>query len=176
MLSLEKTFFKGLATPLATMPLTLAIKGILLTFPVNDTIALCTRKISTVASAVVKTWSPNIDSIEDILVYGIILAPIFEEILFRGTLECNIKHLIPRKGRFYAAKISRIITASLFGIIHAASVERSDDKILKIIATGVLGYFLSKSYEKDGLAGSIEMHIGNNLIALTPLLLYYFNN
>jgi membrane protease YdiL (CAAX protease family) len=100
---------------------------------------------------------------------GIVLLPIAEELIFRLGIQNGIKkaskYLLSKnvslqkegKDEIYASKISRIAGSIIFGLSHLDPIEAS--------IIGVSSYFTeSKAYEKDGLAGSIGMHMGHNAV------------
>ncbi len=84
------------------------------------------------------------------LVYSIILAPLFEECLFRGLVFNPLR----RFGRCFAI----LVTALLFGLMHA--------NILQFIAAFLLGILLAWIRENYGLRRSILLHITNNALAI----------
>lgn len=98
---------------------------------------------------------------------GIVLLPIVEEIICRAGIQNGIKkaskYLLSKnvslkkdgKDEIYASKISRILGSVIFGAIHLDPLEA--------LCISISSYFMeSSAYEKDGLAGSIGMHMGNN--------------
>lgn len=103
------------------------------------------------------------------VVYGtvMVLLPIAEEIIFRGYIQSAIKKrskdLLSKnvsfqkegKDEIYSSKISKIAGSIIFGCAHLS--------VLAAISIGITSYFLeSTAYEKDGLAGSIGIHMGHN--------------
>ncbi len=84
------------------------------------------------------------------LLYSVLLAPLFEEILFRGLLFNQLR----RYGRCFAI----LITALLFGLMHT--------NVLQLIAAILLGILLAWIRENYGLPYAILLHITNNALAI----------
>lgn len=84
------------------------------------------------------------------LLYSVLLAPLFEEILFRGLLFNQLR----RYGRCFAI----LITALLFGLMHT--------NVLQFIAAVLLGLLLAWIRECYGLPYAILLHISNNALAI----------
>ncbi len=84
------------------------------------------------------------------LLYSVLLAPLFEELLFRGLLFNQLR----RYGRCFAI----LITALLFGLMHA--------NVLQLIAAILLGLLLAWIRESYGLPYAILLHISNNALAI----------
>src|SRR3989337_2741617 len=90
--------------------------------------------------------------------FGIIIAPLIEEIIFRGFLQSALKNYF---GRRYAIAIS----ASLFAAVHM--------DIFAFFQILILGILLGYLYEKtQTLAVSVVIHILHN--SLTLVFLRYF--
>ncbi|MEL7123496.1 MAG: type II CAAX endopeptidase family protein [Bacteroidota bacterium] len=85
-----------------------------------------------------------------ILIYTVLLVPIFEETIFRGYLLNKLLKVDLTK--FTAITISCI----LFGLIHY--------ELKQIIITFFLGVFCSSAYLKKGLIGSVIFHSSYNFI------------
>ena len=84
------------------------------------------------------------------LLYSVLLAPLFEELLFRGLLFNQLR----RYGRCFAI----LITALLFGLMHT--------NVLQLIAAVLLGLLLAWIRECYGLPYAILLHISNNALAI----------
>ena len=84
------------------------------------------------------------------LLYSVLLAPLFEEILFRGLIFNQLR----RYGRCFAI----LITALLFGLMHT--------NVLQLIAAILLGLLLAWIRETYGLPYAILLHISNNALAI----------
>lgn len=90
--------------------------------------------------------------------FGIIIAPLIEEIIFRGFLQSALKNYF---GRRYAI----LISASLFAAVHM--------DIFAFFQILILGILLGYLYEKtQTLAASVVVHIIHN--SLTLVFLLYF--
>ncbi len=112
------------------------------------------------------------------IAYGItvIALPIFEELIHRAIIQNGIKklskHLLSKNVSFqkegkdetYASKISKILGSVFFGYTHyILGCGTYGMSFIPSISVGLSSYFMeSSAYEKDGLAGSIGMHMGNN--------------
>lgn len=98
-----------------------------------------------------------------LMFFGIIIAPIIEEILFRGFLLSALKKSL---GRRYAI----VVSAALFAAVHI--------DVFAFLQIFILGILLGHLYEKTKtLAASIIVHITHNLFTLFFLLyLKYFLN
>lgn len=85
-----------------------------------------------------------------------VMAPILEEILFRGLMYRTIKN-------YSSVVIASVISSVVFGVIHM--------NILQAIYAGVLGMILVFSYETSkSLQGSIAMHFGFNSAGLITVI------
>lgn len=79
----------------------------------------------------------------------VILAPILEEIVFRGLIHTRLKRCMPMLA-------SMIISAWIFGMMHGA--------VIWVIYASVIGFILAWVYEKyNSLLASIALHFGFNL-------------
>lgn len=96
-----------------------------------------------------------------LMFFGIIIAPIIEEILFRGFLLSALKKSL---GGRYAT----IVSAAIFAAVHI--------DVFAFLQIFILGLLLGHLYEKTKtLAASIIVHITHNLLTLIFLLcLKYF--
>ncbi|MFV0394058.1 MAG: lysostaphin resistance A-like protein [Coprobacillaceae bacterium] len=91
---------------------------------------------------------------------AVVLAPIVEELLYRG--------LIFRTIYSYNKNMAHILSAFLFGFSHIYSGLFSGDltQIIHIIPYMMMGFAFSYAYEKRGnICAPIIMHMLNNLIA-----------
>ncbi len=84
------------------------------------------------------------------LLYSVLLAPLFEELLFRGLIFTQLR----RYGRCFAI----LLTALLFGLMHT--------NVLQLIAAVLLGLLLAWIRESYGLPYAILLHISNNALAI----------
>lgn len=90
--------------------------------------------------------------------FGIIVAPILEEILFRGFLQSALKNT-------FGSRYALVISASLFAVVHM--------DVFAFLQIFILGILLGYLYEKtQTLAASIFVHILHN--SLTLIFLLYF--
>ena len=96
-----------------------------------------------------------------LLFFGIIIAPIIEEILFRGFLLSALK-------KSFGGRYAVTMSAALFSAVHI--------DIFAFLQIFILGLLLGHLYEKTKtLAASIIVHITHNLLTLVFLLcLKYF--
>lgn len=93
-----------------------------------------------------------------LIFFGIIIAPVIEEIMFRGFLQPALKNSF---GRRYAV----VVSASLFAAVHM--------DIFAFFQIFILGMLLGYLYEKtQTLVASIVVHILHN--SLTLVFLLYF--
>ena len=94
-------------------------------------------------------------------IQAVILAPIVEELLFRGVIFRSL--------RKYGLLIAHIVSALLFGFLHIYSALLNGDmtQLIQMIPYVAMGFVFSYSYEKRGNIGSaILLHMLNNLIAV----------
>lgn len=98
-----------------------------------------------------------------LIFFGIIIAPIIEEILFRGFLQSALKNSI---GGRYAV----VVSAFLFAAIHM--------DVFAFLQIFILGILLGYLYERSQtLAASVIVHILHNSLTLVFLLYFkYFMN
>lgn len=93
-----------------------------------------------------------------LIFFGIVIAPVIEEIIFRGFLQSAVKGLC---GGRYAI----VISASLFAAVHV--------DVFAFLQILILGILLGYLYEKtQSLAASIVVHVLHN--SLTLVFLLYF--
>lgn len=94
---------------------------------------------------------------------AIILAPIFEEIIFRNVL---LNSLLNK----YSVKKSIIISACLFGLIHG--------NLFQIVFSTIMGLFLGIVYAKNkNIAYTIVLHFcSNTFVFIINFLVYKFSN
>lgn len=90
------------------------------------------------------------------LVYGIFIAPIHEEILFRGVIMHYSKKAVP-------FVIANFIQALLFGIMHMNIVQSTYAFLVGLI----LGYVFEKS---KNLTSTIVIHIMFNIMGSFPII------
>ncbi len=92
------------------------------------------------------------------IIYTVLVAPIFEEIVFRGLVYTRIKRCMPMLG-------AMILSSFSFGVMHGSS-------IVWVAYASVLGFFLTWIFEKCGsLLASITFHVGFNLVGILAVLL-----
>jgi membrane protease YdiL (CAAX protease family) len=89
----------------------------------------------------------------------VVVAPICEEIYFRGFFFAGMRSRLP----FLPAAL---ISAVLFGAVHL-----SDANLIAGLQLGILGLVLATVYERtDSLWSNIAVHMFNNAIAFTLLV------
>ncbi len=84
------------------------------------------------------------------IIYAVLMAPLFEELLYRGLIYGNLR----RYGRIFAI----IITALLFGLMHI--------NIIQLLPAFLIGVVLAWTREAYGIQYSIMIHMSNNLLAI----------
>jgi len=93
-----------------------------------------------------------------LLFFGIIIAPLIEEIIFRGFLQSALKN-------YFGERYAVLVSASLFAAVHM--------DIFAFFQILILGILLGYLYEKtQTLAASVVVHILHN--SLTLVFLLYF--
>jgi len=97
----------------------------------------------------------------DIIVGGIILAPIMEELLFRGLI---LEGLL----RTYSPEKAIVFSSIIFGVIHFNPAQ--------ILSATLMGIFLGWLYYRSkSLAPSIIVHFANNFLAFFPMFFTDFD-
>lgn len=91
------------------------------------------------------------------ILYTALLAPIAEEIVFRGFILRNLQK--------YGIKLAIVVSAIMFGLAHA--------NIIQTPFAFVLGLVLGYVAYKYGIVWSIGMHLFNNLILGSVLSDFY---
>lgn len=98
---------------------------------------------------------------------AVVFAPLVEEILFRGVFYQEL-----RSKKNYWLPV--IISSLSFGLIHTLPIyllTGQKSEILFLISYTMIGYLLTRVYEKTGsIWSSIFVHFLNNLIATLLLL------
>ncbi|MBI2470918.1 MAG: CPBP family intramembrane metalloprotease [Planctomycetes bacterium] len=95
-----------------------------------------------------------------LIFFGVIIAPLIEEIIFRGFLQSALKNYF---GRRYAI----VISASLFAAVHMDAFAFFQILILGIL----LGYLYEKT---QTLVASVVIHILHNSFTLVFLLYFKY--
>jgi len=86
------------------------------------------------------------------VILTVIIAPILEEVVFRGLMHTRFKRCMP-------VIVSMIISALIFGFMHMA--------LIAVIYASLLGLLLAWVFEKyNSLLASILVHFGFNLCAI----------
>lgn len=128
---------------------------------------LCYIPIALIMKLIIGETSTNQNNLQMLPVWfmciiGIFVAPICEEIMFRGFLRKILKNNI--------AFI--IISAVIFGAIHCMYIETNLLMYLYVIPYAIMGAGLAKIYTKtDNIWSNILIHMGWNLIAVISSLL-----
>lgn len=148
-------FFLGAATWLLGFPLVTVIGELL------DTLFTYLFKMGTyeqTAVTFVKKAAASPLSLTFTLMSVIILAPLTEEFLFRGTLQTYLKQKL-------GGKAAILFTALVFSLFHYASSQGLGN-ISLIFSLFILGCYLGFLYEKQGsLYASIGLHMTFNAIS-----------
>ena len=100
------------------------------------------------------------------IIQSVILAPILEELLFRGLIFRSLRD----KGKVFAFALSSF----LFGFLHIYSALFAGDltQLVYLLSYGGMGFVLTYAYEvKGNICVPILIHMLNNLIAVMVLLL-----
>lgn len=95
-------------------------------------------------------------------IFGITLAPLVEELFFRGFLY-------PVLARHLKVPVAVVITGLLFGAIHGDQLKYSWGPVLVIVIVGIV-LTAVRAYTKS-VGSTVLMHIGYNLTI--TLALYY---
>lgn len=91
------------------------------------------------------------------IIAGVILAPIVEELVFRGLISTRLSRGMP-------AWIAVLIAAAGFGILHGTLIQG--------LYAGLLGILLGAVFfREDSLIASIVLHFGFNFASLLPYML-----
>ena len=106
----------------------------------------------------IKSLSNNFEFILALLTF-VVLAPLAEELLFRGYLFGNLRRILP----FSAAAI---ITSALFGLVHFQWNVSIDVFVLSL----VLCYLRENTHR---LWPSIMLHMGKNFLAFASLFIFH---
>lgn len=91
------------------------------------------------------------------IISGVILAPIVEELIFRGLISTRLSRAMP-------AWVAVLISAAGFGALHGTLIQG--------LYAGLLGILLGMVFfREDSLLASIVLHFGFNLASLLPYIL-----
>lgn len=93
-----------------------------------------------------------------------VLAPMAEEVLFRGGLQGGLSKLTT-KLRLGAFAIPALITSAVFVVVH----ETSDPVLMGV--RFIFAYMLSRTYAKEGILASMAAHGTFNGLLVVPLAL-----
>lgn len=122
---------------------------------------LCSLLVSLLTSSDVRNHQAST------FVGAIVIAPILEEIVFRGGLFSSLRARFP----FF---ISLIISSVLFGSIHIIDSLKNGSilDVSYLLVYSVIGLVLGYSYEKSGsLIVPISVHMLNNILAFFVLMM-----
>ncbi len=113
------------------------------------------------------SWNFNPSLFFPLLIVALVLIPIqttFEEILFRGYLTQELQSVVKKP------LISMLISAILFGLMHASNPE------IEILGYGVLSYYMLSglflgfiTFYDDGIELAMGYHAMNNIFAAVLL-------
>ena len=99
------------------------------------------------------------------LVSVVIIAPITEELLFRGTFQQYLK-------KFFSIKTSIILTAAVFASFHL-SFSQGLGNFSLIPSLFIFSCFLGYTYERQGsIFASIGLHLAFNLASSLQILFF----
>jgi hypothetical protein len=93
-------------------------------------------------------------------IFGVTLAPLLEEIFFRGLLY-------PILRKYFALVGGVLLTAAAFAAIHGAQLGYAWAPVLSIFVVGVV--FTVVRVNRNSVAASFLMHCGYNLALFTAL-------
>lgn len=107
----------------------------------------------------------------------VLIAPLSEEILFRGFLKERIEDLVHLVSNFQnntAHKISNIIQAALFGLVHINTMQTAFANSYLFFATALLGTLVGdiKEEGKGSLVRSIFLHECINASVIYRMLVF----
>ena len=105
---------------------------------------------------VMESW-PSAEAVL-MISYGVLMAPLVEEVLFRGFLLPPLVHRMGERGGI-------MVTAVLFGMMHIADPQAVPPLI---VLGAILGWLRVRS---GSLWPVLALHVGNNTIAFALLLL-----
>ena len=108
----------------------------------------------------VDNYFHNASSAYLLAAFGITLAPLLEEVFFRGMLY-------PLARRAFGLAIAVLVTAAAFAAIHGAQLGYAWGPILSIFVVGVV--FTVTRARADSVAASFLMHCGYNFALFTAL-------
>ncbi|WP_447968584.1 CPBP family intramembrane glutamic endopeptidase [Nitrospira sp. M1] len=104
-------------------------------------------------------WGDGID-LFILFVEVVVLAPIFEEIIFRGIVYASLR-------RRFGWTLSAVLSAAIFAIVHGYG-------IVGLLAVGWSGFLWAWAYEKTGsLLPGIAAHALNNFVFMASLLVVF---
>lgn len=95
------------------------------------------------------------------VIQAVILAPLVEELLFRGLLYGSLRE--------YSKILAFAVSSLVFGFIHIYNGLFAGDisQLLYLISYGGMGFIFAYTYEKNGnIAAPILLHMLNNGIAV----------
>lgn len=157
----KKKFFKEVGvnkTEIINYPIAFFL-GIALNFFTVSFISLIPIPQSLMESYVEATESATIGSLTPLaIIVTAVVAPIIEEIVYRGLFYTRLKRCMPMLG-------AMILSSFIFGLMHGTA-------LIWVIYAAVLGFVLSWVFEKSGsLLASVLVHMGFNLVgALSSLI------
>lgn len=115
---------------------------------------------------VTKLFSESMDNMYDLmanmgsatLIVSVVVAPIVEEILFRGIIQSDLQQV-------YSPRFSILITSLIFAIVHINPAQA----VSAFLLSTIIGYVY---YKTESLWVVIFIHFFNNALAQTIFILY----
>jgi membrane protease YdiL (CAAX protease family) len=136
---------------------TVPVRGILVCLLAGPFLAIALAALSAILRApdepVVQNLMTDRVSLVAVVVFGSLLAPAFEELVFRGFI-------FPLLARSLGAWISIFLTALAFGLLHGSQFHWSWQSILIIGLAGIT--FGLARYQTGSTAAATAIHVGYN--------------
>lgn len=105
------------------------------------------------------------------IIAPLILAPVIEEIFFRGILLPSIQRSAAGLGERTSRVLSVIVSAVAFALLHLVAVDSSSSALVVGLSTLIFGLVTGVLVATTGrIGGAIVAHITFNALVLLPLL------
>jgi membrane protease YdiL (CAAX protease family) len=135
-----------------------------------------TTGISAAAANAVLHWdSPYLVECILLVLFVFFIAPILEEILFRGIIGMSMKEsgLFRHFGKTTRMILVCLVSGMLFGVLHAQFSSSVGISLMTMFQTTIIGMIFTwlAVYKYDSIVPTIFAHMTNNILSIVILIM-----
>lgn len=135
-----------------------------------------TTGISASAANAILHWnSPYLVECILLLLFVFFIAPIFEEILFRGIIGMSMREsgLFRHCGKNTRTILVCLVSGLLFGLLHAQFSSSVSISLMTMFQTTIIGMIFTwlAVYKYDSIVPTIFAHMTNNILSIVILVM-----